>query len=557
MSLISPTPDPAKPATAPADALLSQVLAALRFPDSVHGQEADTIREDATAAAMFLHGYLLASGSNIAGDIEREIIEALRLLVSRIEPPSEHNLRVDIQRCIEEYQLRYSSDAALLQGDHQNSGIPDSFKHLAGPSAASLSEGIFSKTSQGIQADHAVVIEESSLTQPHTPVLTAVVSCPAVALSAGNVLLAAHTADALGLSLSAATNLATVGLKVAEHYTGKKLGLPFYILAAVNAATAASVVCQGAKTVGIEGLVAFQEDAMKYVLGATAFSAWSVGHGLAARNQGDSTNRKSPLGDEQTWYGIGDIAAVHGNPISTTLFVVGLARALGGAATETANAHEEEIESFGGFLKKHATPARMYGIGYILGSLLSIKRPLDASAQAAWGLGYLNFDADKNKAFIADLRSVVHSSIDWMCTEILISTLKERPNLQEVSSDDSINVAALLMKSLPAIDKLKLTRGCPSEQLWGRVSNTLEQLYPRVLSESKGDLFALLEVAACYSDAAQEVIWRLKRAGDPLAVAKGQRFTGSFLYSTRLQNPNMDAVRRAQSLYRSLGLRPS
>jgi len=92
---------------------------------------------------------------------------------------------------------------------------------------------------------------------------------PAVLIATGNVVHASQHADPLGIALSSATALATFGCSVYQRMTGEKVGLPFFVLGAVNTATAASIVCEAA----IWETLAFNEAAIQALMPASAFTA--------------------------------------------------------------------------------------------------------------------------------------------------------------------------------------------------------------------------------------------------------------------------------------------
>jgi hypothetical protein len=510
----------------------------LVFGESSNDQKLEAISRaydagnDAPAQLLFLHGYLKFNCLDAA--VRQAVVEALRSLTKRVDAKDENTASL-----LSDVALQIADFDAKLQVANST------------PSA---------HTSTDSSARCATIsnqIEEAPL-QDDVPasLVKDILGCPAIPLSAGNVFLAVGTAEPLGVALSAVTNLTTIGLKVVEHYTGRKLGLPFYVLSAVNAATATSVVCRGVNTVGIDSLLSFQTDAMKFVLGAGAFTAWSVGHALAGYHQGQPDKNTTPLKNEQTWYGVGDVAAVHGNPISTTFFLVGLMKALTGDNQKQTESSADEVGAFRPFFEKHVTPARMYGVGYILGSLLSIEQPLSASAQAAWGLGYLNFDAAKNKDFISDIKSLMQRSFDWMCSEMLTKNLCEPSLIDKQAPEEGLNIAELLIQSFSSIDRLRLVTGFSRERLWDRVSQTLSHLYPMVSEPSKDYAFALLEVAACHSVRAWDTIESLASQGDQRALAKTRRLTEHLLFGSGRSNPNMAAIAEAKTLFRSLRLAP-
>ena len=229
-----------------------------------------------------------------------------------------------------------------------------------------------------------------------------VAASPATLLSAGNVVLASLTAEPVGIALTAAAAVATIGTKAYESATGRPLGLPYYVLAAVNGLTAASVIYNGIHTQGLHHLLtSFDAEARRTLLSATAFTQWGVGHVIHGLHDAQKTTAKGALDNAQTYYGVGDISAVQGNPCAAGLFALGLAKAL-----RNTGGPPPEVTSPKTFVKKHLTAARLYGVGYFLGSAFSLAtgNPAFAGAQALWGTGYLHFEPQLNGQLIDDFK---------------------------------------------------------------------------------------------------------------------------------------------------------
>lgn len=232
-----------------------------------------------------------------------------------------------------------------------------------------------------------------------------VVTAPAVQISAGNLLMASQTAEAVGIAVNLGATLGTAACRAYESWTGRNLGLPYYVQAGINAVTAGSILANGLSNpqLDIQTATGLQNFATGSLLPASAFVGWATGHILRGRYEARNRHATNPLKSEQLYYGIGDIAAVQGNPTSTTAFLLGLGRTF----LLRPSAKTEQPNSFRELATKHVTPARLYATGYYIGSALSaITNPVFAAAQFLWGTGYAGMDKKENRSLIADIRKL-------------------------------------------------------------------------------------------------------------------------------------------------------
>ena len=349
-------------------------------------------------------------------------------------------------------------------------------------------------------------------------VLRDVATAPAVPLSLGNFCLAADTAEPWGIAANGGTFLATAGLRAYESISGRRLGLPFWLLAAINTGSAVSVAYNGAETVGFKALCTFQGEAMKYVSSALAFSGWAVGHGCAARRSmhPDSQPVRRLL-DPQIYYGVGDLAAVQGNPVSSAVFAIGLARALlGRAAVDDGTG----ATGLGSFLRKHATPARFYGCGYVLGSLLSLQNPLFAAAQGAWGVGYFCFERGSEGRFLRDLKTILALGFSAVASMFVGRRPSDELSVEPSAGYTTRDLGALWAEtnSLRSALGVRLGLGLHLPKPTGELERAVGALtgaYSGLSDEDKDKAYRLLELLAFSSSTASRALAQLHDQGDP------------------------------------------
>ena len=287
---------------------------------------------------------------------------------------------------------------------------------------------------------------------------------PAVSLSLGNVVLAAQTAETAGIALTTLTSAATTFGAAYESYTGKKWGIPFYVLSAVNGATAASVIGNGIDQQGLDGLMngALDLDAesLKTLGAAIAFLGWGAGHLVAGNHERHGTSASYALNNHQTYYGVGDLAAVQGNPVVSAIFALGLAKAL-----TTKPGEIGEVKSVKDYLNKHAQPARMYGAGYMIGSAMSLLNGdhAFAAAQTAWGVGYMNFDP-LNRQILVDAYKVLKNNLTGLFA-------KPTPDLKAIDQLGLLGEVEEMVEGLPkALAQVK-------DGLWDEAAKTVLKSY--------------------------------------------------------------------------------
>jgi len=155
------------------------------------------------------------------------------------------------------------------------------------------------------------------------------------------------------------------------------------------------------------------------------------------------------VGDEQVWYGLGDIAAVQGNSLPLGLFGVGLAMAL--RHKRTGETHED-APGLVSFLRTHVIPARLYGLGYVVGALTTLHDAPFATAQMLWGLGYGAVPAAENRQFVDACKNFVYGSLENLGVNLLnrVSDTPE-PNAIAIGSTPS-EITAVILQVLPAAD---------------------------------------------------------------------------------------------------------
>lgn len=231
---------------------------------------------------------------------------------------------------------------------------------------------------------------------------------PAVLFAGGNLVWSFATAEPWGVGLNIAVASGVAGARLRDSLTGSRTGIPFYIIAATNALTALSVLANGAMQMGVSEMfnVAANPEARKCILSAVAFAGWTVAHFLFGLHEKKDARHRTVLGNPQVHAGYADVAIVQAdaaaavNLWSLGFMVAGFARAL----CETRG--DEPVRGLRDFAVRHATPARLYGAGYMVGALMALGNPLYAAAQALWGIGYLVMYADRNRDFWPDFKSV-------------------------------------------------------------------------------------------------------------------------------------------------------
>lgn len=241
---------------------------------------------------------------------------------------------------------------------------------------------------------------------------------PAGLLSAGNTALAIGQAEPLGILLNIGLTATIFSARFLEVMTTRALGVPFLILALVNFLTAISVefnkalgetgsavFAQGLKTFDAGGLAQALTlfDASRWFsldqaviaghVSALAFVVWGIGHLWAGRHEKRKTKAKHIRENPQTYYGVGDMAAVNAsgslNPFSFPFLLLGFVKSIliGHRFRKKGNDLEK-------FVQKDVTAARLYGLGFVVGALTSLGTLNFAIAQACWALAYFQFKKD-------------------------------------------------------------------------------------------------------------------------------------------------------------------
>lgn len=135
---------------------------------------------------------------------------------------------------------------------------------------------------------------------------------PAFLFSAGNTALAVGQAHLPALLLNIALTMLIYGARFFELRRQQPIGIPFVVLASVNLATAVSVEIN--KAMSFSGglhFVSLDHQSIAAHISAFAYAAWTVGHIFAGRNEKTGVPARRAAENPQTYYGIGDIAAVN------------------------------------------------------------------------------------------------------------------------------------------------------------------------------------------------------------------------------------------------------
>jgi len=233
-------------------------------------------------------------------------------------------------------------------------------------------------------------------------VFSGVATSPAVAFGAGNLVWAWETAEISGIILNALVLAATTAMQIRDSATGKKTGMPFYVIAGVNAWTAGSVLYEGASHVGASELfdVLSKPEARKYTLSALAYAGWSAAH--FARGFHDKFG-KNAIGSQQLHAGYADIAMIQADTpkdfnIALIPIAAGFMKSLFDRKESTG-----PVSTRTDFARKHVTPNRLYTAAYLMGAAAAVN-PAYALAQAIWSYGYALFDGKQNKEIAADAK---------------------------------------------------------------------------------------------------------------------------------------------------------
>lgn len=214
-------------------------------------------------------------------------------------------------------------------------------------------------------------------------ILRKVLFHPALLFAAGNTALALGYAEAVAISANIALLTALLAARSIEIIKKKPFGIPFTILAAVNFVTAGSIVYVNL-TDGNTYLLAYAA--------ALAYVAWGVGHLFAAGHERRASTARKITENPQTFYGIGDMAAVNAsgslNPLSFPFMVAGFIKSM--FIGRNPRAKHKALR----FISSEVTSARLYGSGFFVGALTSVALPYFAVAQICWGLAYIAFKKD-------------------------------------------------------------------------------------------------------------------------------------------------------------------
>lgn len=256
-----------------------------------------------------------------------------------------------------------------------------------------------------MDTDDSFIYTAQRLTKRILSDAIAVAIAPPVLLACGNLLLAGQTAEPIGIAINIATTFATVGCRAYEVLTNKNLGLPYYVLGGVNGATAISILANGYfhQIPDQTPIQTLWNTAKNVLLPAIAFLGWGAGHFIKGRAEISKNTPPAVLKNEQFYYGVGDIAAVHAQPIATISFLLGLARTFCIKPDHSG----EKLSTASSVFAKHATPAKFYAAGYIIGALTTgVANPGFSVAQILWSLGYAGMDHNENNSLISDIQNL-------------------------------------------------------------------------------------------------------------------------------------------------------
>lgn len=239
-------------------------------------------------------------------------------------------------------------------------------------------------------------------------IFAGVASNTPILFATGDLILALHMAGPTGVAVNVGVVAATVGGKVYENVTGKKIGLGFYTLGLVQAVTGFSVVAKGLQSFGPAALLALQgtsAEALKVSRLALSFLLATAAMIFAGRQHARQEKPKGILDTPETHLGLSGVAltleTLRPSPsyIPTALLGLGLAK-LFGKKTDPAQTQDN---SWRALYNKHASPSRLYGLAFVTGALLSLKDPFYAAAYCLWAGGYMFLDEDRSKGAFSDI----------------------------------------------------------------------------------------------------------------------------------------------------------
>lgn len=206
------------------------------------------------------------------------------------------------------------------------------------------------------------------------------------------------TAEIIGVVLNCFAAALALGGRIYERLWKKNpLGLGFYGMAAVSAATAISTIASGIEHHGLSGMLNPETSAAREQLfSATAFTAWTLANCLAGyrRSVSGSTQGNGLFGD-QAWFCIGSIAATHAKPLPLVFFVLGLGRTTTGRLNNDLTIRQQLLGYF--------TPQQLRGIAYAISMTIAI---IGGSAYfipyALWMLGNFVFESNPGSAQLTE-----------------------------------------------------------------------------------------------------------------------------------------------------------
>ena len=242
---------------------------------------------------------------------------------------------------------------------------------------------------------------------------------PAFLFSAGNTALAIGEAEPIAIAINMVLCATIFSARFIEVLRKRQLGVPFSILAIVNFFTALSIefnraIGQHGSSLFAEGLkrANYQMLSNAFVqfnlhnlftvnhviiaahVSALAYIAWGIGHIFAGRHEKLNTTARNPGENPQTYYGVGDMSAVNAsgsvNPFSFPFMIIGFIRSIFIGRKRNVPRANRALR----FLDEEATPARLYGIGYLVGALTSILVLNFFIAQLFWATAYFQFKKD-------------------------------------------------------------------------------------------------------------------------------------------------------------------
>ncbi len=120
---------------------------------------------------------------------------------------------------------------------------------------------------------------------------------------------------------------------------------------------------------------------------------WGIGAFCAGYHEARNSQPRYIIDDVQVHYGLGDVASlVLNSPFAAIPILGGLGLALLPRREAEADTNPKLV-----FIKKQATPTRLYALGFFAGAAFSAASdPLFAGIKALWGWGYIAMGKNEN-----------------------------------------------------------------------------------------------------------------------------------------------------------------